>query len=941
MLPSWYIQDPARREERMRRVSAITAILLMCCTLLVPLPTQALPQRAANPPASLVKNINTTTRTLQSTTIPLPSAFTTAGNQVFFAGYDSNNGRELWVTDGTASGTRLVRDIAPGAADSLPANITNVAGSVFFTTSDGWLWKSDGTAAGTIQLLAPVPAPVGGVPTFDGQYPGNMVDLNGVLFFTAVYQGGRALWRSDGTPQGTTALKQFPFVSSDQGPRDLFVVNNTLFFTSYEDATGRELWKSDGTASGTQLVVDLRPTGDAFSSSDSPRFAARSNVLYFFARNASQTGLWRSDGTAAGTTFLREFTSITKPVVFANQIYFQASDMFAANPQDPPQPRVGLWSSDGTVNGTQLVATNPLAVPLTVVGNVLLLYGQTGMYGMANTTPTLLTTATLPFNLSLDQLVLTVFGGIAYFEAELSGERKLWRTDGTPQGTLPEQAILPAGSSSINMLTTAGGSLYFSTQDAQATKIWRSDGSAPGTTPLHTLSPIEAGIANPVCFHSVPGSFTPAPPALTAAGNVVFFVADDGVHGCELWASNGSLAQTRLVKDIWPAGDAAPVALQAFKGQLYFIATNGTQRSIWRSDGSAAGTVAVHVPEQGANLGAMVASTTTLYFIQSRQQQGQTEYTLWKSDGSSAGTTAITTVPSPWAAISGLTILDNQLYFITRNANVNRELWKSDGTAAGTQVVITFSGVQDILGLEPAQNRLFFLAGSSVSGYDFWVSDGTEAGTTILKQLGPPIFTGSSFISGQIKALGNNAFFTGWETATGYELWYSDGTVAGTRVVRDINTQPALFGGGTSHAFPNNMAVIGSKLLFTADDGIRGAELWQSDGTEAGTTLLMDIYPGYRASAIQGITLIGSQSVAFAASNGVAGMELWQSDGTTAGTVQIADIAAGAGSSNAQAVVINRSQLLFVADDNQIGLELYALGEQAALYDVYLPTLAR
>jgi ELWxxDGT repeat protein len=135
--------------------------------------------------------------------------------------------------------------------------------------------------------------------------------------------------------------------------------------------------------------------------------------------------------------------------------------------------------------------------------------------------------------------------------------------------------------------------------------------------------------------------------------------------------------------------------------------------------------------------------------------------------------------------------------------------------------------------------------------------------------------------------------------------------------------------------------LIGSKLLFSADDGIHGAELWISNGTEAGTTLLRDIYGGYRSSAIRNVTAIAGGGIAFAASNGIDGVELWKSDGTAAGTYQAADVATGAGSSNPFSFELNRSQLLFVADDNNIGLELYALGEAAPLYDVYLASVAR
>jgi ELWxxDGT repeat protein len=76
--------------------------------------------------------------------------------QTFFVTDDGVHGSELWITDGSIAGTRIVKDINPGSAASNPGSLTNVNGTLYFTANDGVhgpaLWKSNGTAAGTVML---------------------------------------------------------------------------------------------------------------------------------------------------------------------------------------------------------------------------------------------------------------------------------------------------------------------------------------------------------------------------------------------------------------------------------------------------------------------------------------------------------------------------------------------------------------------------------------------------------------------------------------------------------------------------------------------------------------------------------------------------------------------------------------------------------------------
>ena len=89
------------------------------------------------------------------------------------------------------------------------------------------------------------------------------------------------------------------------------------------------------------------------------------------------------------------------------------------------------------------------------------------------------------------------------------------------------------------------------------------------------------------------------------------------------------------------------------------------------------------------------------------------------------------------------------------------------------------------------------------------------------------------------------------DPATGRQLWVSDGTPAGTRAVKPVGVLKETFNpsGGPplpGGAEPGIMAVVGNRVLFSADDGATGRELWVSDGTAGGTRLLREFNPGPR-----------------------------------------------------------------------------------------------
>ena len=286
---------------------------------------------------------------------------------LFFTAIDAEHGDELWRSDGTEAGTFLVSDVNPGPqlsqptrGSSFPSSLTNVNGRLFFVGCDeetgNELWTSDGSEAGTRMVKDIIPGP--GIPPNpagsprsacrDSPSPSMLTAMNGIVyFFVTLPELGREVWRSDGTAEGTYLVKDahpgpdpatFPSMGDVAPPQRMAVVKDQLFFPSRS-----ELWKTDGTAAGTVPVA----TGTG-----TPWLLTASRDYAFFAGTG---GLWRTDGTQVGTMLL-------KPLHFGLSARFDGrlSDMQGtANGVffDASTDGVGYepWFSSGTAEGTRLI----------------------------------------------------------------------------------------------------------------------------------------------------------------------------------------------------------------------------------------------------------------------------------------------------------------------------------------------------------------------------------------------------------------------------------------------------------------------------------------------------------------------------------------------------------------------------------------------------------
>jgi len=230
-------------------------------------------------------------------------------------------GRELWRSDGTVSGTRIVEDIRRGAPGSNPRYLTPMAGAVYFAADDGFrgdeLWATDGmptgSGANTFQVfdINPGPAP---------SHPVYMCDVDGTLFFSADDgQHGAELWVSQGNATTTRLVLDIQAGPAGSSPSHIVSYNGLAYFQADDGLTGAELWRSNGTAEGTQLLMDIEvgfaSSRPSFLTVFSPR-ASIAPVIFFTVVSQAGSGygpggseLWRTDGTAGATVRAFQMTA--------------------------------------------------------------------------------------------------------------------------------------------------------------------------------------------------------------------------------------------------------------------------------------------------------------------------------------------------------------------------------------------------------------------------------------------------------------------------------------------------------------------------------------------------------------------------------------------------------------------------------------------------------
>lgn len=776
-------------------------------------------------------------------------------------------------------------------------------------------------------LLAGIPTLVADINASSASsYPANLTALGDRVFFSAATNAdtdptssanGGELFVSDGTVAGTGLVKDIRPSPLDSSPWSFVGNGSTLFFTADDGVHGFELWKSDGTEAGTVLVKDLSPgTTDSFPIQ---KAALPDGRMIFFA-SSSAGNLWVTDGTELGTQPIGVQYG-EGLVTVGNQAFFTVDRV--------------LYRTDGTSAGTQAVA-GPFDAPLAKLrqsGN--LLYFVVDKSFTASPDELWRSDGTPAGTFALTDLPpnegdVIELNGTAIFQSwgPDTGTRLLWRSDGTVAGTMQISAQLRLQHDGLHYSQGAilNGQLFFRAFDSvtNASGVWKTDGTTAGTALAWTVQD---------------GDGSSYPSRMIGAENQLFLLNLD-TRTSGLWVNDGLSSQRTFLHTVAPGGSPS----YATVGNRLFFAIQGYpgEQELWTSDGTPAGTTQIDVQTAtvGSSATQLVSAGGTLFL---KAEDGDGTADLWSASGVGAQVVpgGVNANPTDPVDVGGT------LFF----AHNNGQLWSSNGVSAAPVVLpqpgsyrgnLTAGGERALyrsldssghrwsasdgnsievlppfspLGSSAAaylDGQFLFAGGNTTINFELWKSDGTAAGTMLLKEIRSGTL-GSNPTN--LTTVGNLAFFTANDAVAGFELWKSDGTSGGTTLVKNIAE-------GLGSSFPHGLFGAGEALYFTALGGSEGYALWRSDGTAVGTTLVYDFRADGADPNLAEMTDFGG-TLLFVADDGVHGPELWTSDGTPAGTVLLADVLPGSAGSAPTDLTVLGGLVYFSADDGVHGRELW------------------
>lgn len=422
-------------------------------------------------------------------------------------------------------------------------------------------------------------------------------------------------------------------------------------------------------------------------------------------------------------------------------------------------------------------------------------------------------------------------------------------------------------------------------------------------------------------------------PETLVFNNHLYFFADDGIHGKELWKSDGTEAGTVLVKDIVVgSGSSAPTNLTKAGNVLYFTANDGVYgRELWKTDGTEQGTVMVKNIDPNTTTpnhpNSLFEYNNMLFFAATNGTQG---VELWKSDGTFNGTIMVRDINDGFGSSHprNFGIHNNYLYFTAAGFNedntlfVGDELYRTAGDGLSTELVMDIFPGGVLPNVNSSNPGPVISFGNNPVFTATVPENGSQASFRRLASI-----SGNSFLNtlsnynpeNPVKS-GNLVFYvTAANNSVGKELYATNGIQGGgPGLIKDIRV-------GSASSNPTGLIDLNGTLLFSADDGVNGIELWKSNGTASGTVLVKDIRPGQVGSAPGAFGKVIQNKLFFSANDGVHGRELWVSDGTEDGTFMVMDLNPGSGFSEPSSFVEFNNSVYFTANVSGIGYELFRL----------------
>ena len=743
-----------------------------------------------------------------------PGILLEMNGRVYFtiSGHSYND--QLWTTDGTASGTILIKDFYSTDPEESYSDVTELSvikNKLYFKASRlsfdyfSRLWVSNGSTNGTHVISKTIKEPA-------QLFAGSSNPLDSLVYFAASsnQNSKRSLFVTNGDSGSAIIPNGFNgTISNVYYEVEIIKSGDVIYFVGTSDSPSnvQTLYKFNVTvADGVQPIKIVSGTNAIGHNSGIKNLFQLNGILLFNVYDApsGKYQLWKSDGTAAGNSLLKDGFNIGETLDVNGVLYFSGDDIIHG---------FELWKTDGTINGTLLVKDIQSGFDPSYPGNLTKLNNK-----------------------------------ILFAATDSLHGTELWQSDGTSGGTslLKDINKTTTASSFFLELGALNQSLIFTTSPAKGNKvkIWKSNGTETGTTV----------VSDTVFVISLFG-----PSFLTLNNNFYFFgISVSGRSG--LYRVDASSGETILVYDF----TGLPYTFSGLKSTgnlIYFYLFNHSNSSfeIWKTNGTKQNTFIIKNNSVFFEPADLASADSTLFFVY------KNDHSLWKTDGTVAGTVMLKSFANnPYASNPvNLTIENGILYFSVNEGTLNN-LWKSDGTPAGT-VKVT-KNVTEPGNFIISNGELFFTAKSYAGafgdiGVELFKTDGTEKGTMLVKDIRPGV--SNTILLRSISIDNLLYFFIAGENNSGVELWKSNGSTTGTQLIASVGN-----GSGQS---PSQVVSCNGKLIFLINN-----TLWESDGSKVGTHAVADdIFADVTFNGIiQRLFAVGDQ-LYFAGNNYKYGSELY------------------------------------------------------------------
>lgn len=784
-----------------------------------------------------------------------PFDFHTIGDRVFFTADNYWNGRELWTSDGTEEGTRLVYDAVPGKEDGhqnesyKPSTVEN---AIHFNGCHIHFYNQNLLSTNLETFITDTIDNIGSSST-------QLSILNGELYYIKDY----SLYKTNGEKGSSELVKEDVFKSLTGAYSGLETCGNKLIFFGYNEIDKKELWISDGTSLGT---FPFKYISSSFINNAPSTFGSKSGLYYIGLKNNSSEDaiLLTSDGTLSGTKTFNDYLNPSQFFELQEYVYFKAQGPLGDAIYRLKDNNIELFYSLQDVDVKTEFLSGITSFAFATDDNVWVCGTTLGGCNMID-------------EFSYWGNNITMDGDTVYYESDDWSNDGVFEYKNGEKRRLTETAL--EDDRDINYIAKINGKLLFVPSRYSADETFGTEVNSVNLTTLEENvfknintkgeSFLESIMGTDDHLYlesnegrniwSINGVSNVASEVLSDGGSENgLFLLNDQLHylntnfedpidmGGKLEKYNEVNGQNELIYK-FPDQQYVSYSSTISDNQKGYIAIGDFRGFIWETDGTTSGTqklLGSNTQDFGTDLIALIPD-----FLLYRDAMNGGFISFQPSTGAHYKLTE--------AYNSAFTSVFKNKFYLTDYADGKISLYRTKGTVIHKELLI--EGFQSLDSFVDGED--FYVFGSNNNVFSLYKINDTSSEPVLIRN-----FTSGNFSIGA--KIGNEIIFSAEDSLVGMgqELWVTDGTSSGTSFLYDINEGP-------SSSSAKNWVSKEDHIYFTADDGVHGEELWEYNYISDSFRMIEDLHP-IEGSEPKNLTVVGNM-LYFVADDGQVGRELW------------------------------------------------------------------